>query len=159
MQHHPRPPPTPPHNNVQILQRPQNPQPPPTQPAPRTTHQQQANLTTSNTDKGTTDQGQPPSNAAIKETWAAITATGIDLDGFRLAPARKRSNNKGPGINPNPQQAPSAPSTPHARQRRLIIRSIEKNRRVGKAGITPAQIRDAVNGASNTKFAYAEYNR
>ena len=30
---------------------------------------------------------------------------------------------------------------------------------MGKAGITPAQIRDAVNGASHIKFAYAEYNR
>ena len=36
---------------------------------------------------------------------------------------------------------------------------MEKNRRVGRAGVTPANIRDAVNGAIHTKFAFAEYNR
>jgi len=141
-------------NTIQILQRP-------------TSHGNNPKTPTANNNRNdapppntnTTTTTTTPTNNAIKQTWAAITATGIDLDGFRLAPARKRNNAKGPGINTTPQQAPSAPSTPHARQRRLIIRSIEKNRRVGKAGLTPAHIRDAVNSATNTKFAYAEYNR
>lgn len=98
-------------------------------------------------------------NAAIKKTWVAIASTGIDLDGFRLAPARRRNNGKGPGIGYKQDQGPSAPSTSHARQRRLIIRSVERNHRVGKLGLTLAHIRDAVNGATQTKFAFAEYNR
>jgi len=58
------------------------------------------------------------------------------------------------------KSAPSAPSTPHARQRRQLVKSVEKGRRVGASECTPAKIRDAINGASNTtKFAYAEYNR
>ena len=135
-------------NPIQVLQRPLN-------------HNNNPKTPTTNKsrDNVLTPDPTAPTNNAIKQTWAAITATGIDLDGFRLVPARKGNNTKGPGINTQPQQAPSAPSTPHARQRRLIIHSIEKNQRVGKAGLTPAHIRDAVNSATNTKFAYAEYNR
>lgn len=40
-----------------------------------------------------------------------------------------------------------------------MLRSIEKNRSVGKAGVTPVQIREAINSATTTKLAYAEYNR
>ena len=137
----PGPPVGPTTGNVQILQR------------PRT--QQQAALT----ERQDNPTKPPATNTAIKQTWAAITATGIDLDGFRLAPTRKRNTGKAPGIGQKPEQALSAPSTPHARQRRLIIRSVEKNRRVGRAGVTPANIRDVVNGATHTKFAFAEYNR
>lgn len=36
---------------------------------------------------------------------------------------------------------------------------MERNRRVGKLGLTPAHIRDAVNRATQTKFAFAEYTR
>jgi len=140
-------------NTIQILQRPPDYNNNPKTPAAKNNRD---NPPPPNTNTTTTTT---PTNNAIKQTWAAITATGIDLDGFRLAPARKRNNAKGPGINTTPQQAPSAPSTPHARQRRLIIRSIEKNRRVSKAGLTPAHIRDAVNSATNTKFAYVKYNR
>jgi len=141
-------------NTIQILQRPASHGNNPKTPTANNNRNDAPPPNTTTTTTTTT-----PTNNAIKQTWAAITATGIDLDGFRLAPARKRNNAKGPGINTTPQQAPSAPSTPHARQRRLIIRSIEKNRRVGKAGLTPGHIRAAVNSATNTKFAYAEYNR
>jgi len=99
----------------------------------------------------------PKTAQAVKQTWAAISATGIDIEGFKLVPTRKRKTINGPGIGQT--QAPSTPSTPHARQRRLIIRSIEKNRRIGAAGCSPAHMGDAVNRASRVKFAFAEYNR
>jgi len=99
----------------------------------------------------------PKTAQAVKQTWAAISAAGIDTDGFKLVPTRRKKTSAGPGIGQT--QAPSAPSTPHARQRRLFIRSMEKNRRIGAPGISPAHIRDAVNRTSRVKFAFAEYNR
>ena len=99
----------------------------------------------------------PKTAQAVKQTWAAISATGIDTDGFKLVPTRKKKTSTGPGI--GQAQARSVPSTPQARQRRLIIRSMEKNRRIGTPGCSPAHIRDAVNRASRVKFAFAEYNR
>jgi len=105
---------------------------------------------------------QQPSNQtstaqATQQTWAAITAAGVDTTGFKLVPTRKRKQKPAPGI--TTAQAPSALSTPHARQRRLLIRSVEKGRRVGAANIPPTRIRDAINSVCETKFACAEYNR
>ncbi|KAG0128170.1 hypothetical protein HOY82DRAFT_612231 [Tuber indicum] len=101
----------------------------------------------------------PAAEPGIKKTWAAISAAGVDMDGFRLVPTRKRKNQDvGPGIGSNNATA-SAPSTPHARQRRLLIRSVERGRRIGAAGRPPVQIRDAVNSVSRVKFACAEFNR
>jgi len=83
---------------------------------------------------------------------------GINTDGFKLVQTRKRNTSPAPGV--GRKSAPSAPSTPHARQRRLRIKSVEKGRRVRASDCTPAKIRDEINSASNaTKFAYAEYNR
>ena len=68
-------------NTIQILQRPpghkDNPKPP-----------------TTNNQRDTAPPNTTTTNSSIKQTWAAITPTGIDLDGFRLAPARKRHNTK-----------------------------------------------------------------
>ncbi|KAG0123629.1 hypothetical protein HOY82DRAFT_618920 [Tuber indicum] len=101
----------------------------------------------------------PVAEPGIKKTWAAISAAGVDMDGFRLVPTKKQRNQDvGPGIGSN-NVAVSAPSTPHARQRRLLIRSIERGSRVGAAGRPPVQIRGAVNSASRVKFACAEFNR
>ena len=94
---------------------------------------------------------------ATKPTWAAITATGVDTTGFKLVPTRKRKQKPAPGI--ATAQAPSAPSTSHARQRRLLIRSVEKGRRADAANLSPTSIRDAVNNACEVKFACAEYSR
>jgi len=110
----------------------------------------------------TAPPAQSPSNQtstaqATKQTWAAITAAGVDTTGFKLVPTRKRKQKPAPGI--ATAQAPSAPSTPHARQRRLLIRSVEKGRRVGAANIPPTRIRDAINSVCETKFACAEYSR
>ena len=92
-----------------------------------------------------------------KEAWSAIAAAGINTDGFKLVQARRRNTSPAPGVGKN---APSAPSTPHARQRRLLVKSVEKGRRVGASDCTPAKIRDAINSASSTtKSAFAEYNR
>ena len=46
-----------------------------------------------------------------------------------------------------------------ARQRRLLIRLVEKGRRVGAANIPPRRIRDTINSICETKFAWAEYDR
>jgi len=99
----------------------------------------------------------PKTAQAVKQTWTGISAAEIDTEGFKLVPARKKKTTTGPGI--GQAQGPSAPSTPHARQRWLIIRSMENNRRIGAPGCSPAHIRDAVNRASRVKFAFAEYNR
>jgi len=93
-----------------------------------------------------------------KEAWSAIAAAGINTDGFKLVQTRRRNTSPAPGV--GRKSAPSTPSTPHARQRRLLVKSVEKGRRVRASDCTPAKIRDAINSASNsTKFAYAEYNR
>jgi len=93
-----------------------------------------------------------------KEAWSAIAAAGINTDGFKLVQTRRRNASPEPGV--GRKNAPSAPSTPHARQRRLLVKSVEKNRRVGTSDCTPAKIRDAINSASGTtRLAYAEYNR
>jgi len=93
-----------------------------------------------------------------KEAWSAIAAAGINTDGFKLVQTRRRNGSPAPGV--GKRSAPSAPSTPHARQRRLLVKSVEKGRRVGASDCTPAKIRDAINSASGTtKFAFAEYNR
>jgi len=93
-----------------------------------------------------------------KETWSAIAAAGINTDGFKLVQTRKKSVSPAPGV--GRKNTPSAPSTPHTRQRRLLVKSVEKGRRVGASDCTPAKIRDAINSASNTtKFAFTEYNR
>ena len=93
-----------------------------------------------------------------KEAWSAIAAAGINTDGFKLVQTRRKSASPAPGV--GRKSAPSAPSTPDARQRRLLVKSVEKGRRVGASDCTPAKIRDAINSASNTtKFAFAEYNR
>ncbi|KAG0124223.1 hypothetical protein HOY82DRAFT_618141 [Tuber indicum] len=106
-----------------------------------------------------TSSSTPVAEPGIKKTWAAISTAGVDMDGFRLVPARKlRNQDVGPGIGSS-NTAVSAPSTPHARQRRLLIRSIERGRRIGAAGRPPVQIRDAVNSASRVKLACAEFNR
>ena len=93
-----------------------------------------------------------------KEAWSAIAAAGINTDGFKLVQARRRNTSPAPGV--GKRNAPSAPSSPHARQRRLLVKSVEKGRRVGASECTPAKISDAINSAlSTTKFAFAEYNR
>ena len=93
-----------------------------------------------------------------KEAWSAIAAAGINTDGFKLVPTRKRNAPTAPGI--GRKNAPSAPFTPHARQDRLLVKSVEKGRRVGASDCTPEKIRDAINSASNTpKFGFSEYNR
>ncbi|KAG0124222.1 hypothetical protein HOY82DRAFT_618138 [Tuber indicum] len=110
-------------------------------------------------DTNPTTSPVPTAGPGIKKTWAAISAAGVYMDGFRLVPARKRKNQDvGPGIGSS-NTATSAPSTPHARQRRLMIRSIERGRRIGAAGRPPVQIRDVVNSASRVKFSCVEFNR
>jgi len=99
----------------------------------------------------------PKTALAVKQTCAAISAAGIDTDGFKLVPTRRKKTLTGPGI--GQAQAPSVPSTPQAKKRRLIIRSMEKNRRIGTPGVSPTHIRDAVNRTSRVQFAFAEYNR
>jgi len=83
---------------------------------------------------------------------------GINTDGFKLVQTRRRNARPAPGV--GRKTAPSTPSTPHVRQRRLLVKFVEKGRRVGASDCTLAKIRDGINSASNTtKFVYAEYNR
>jgi len=92
-----------------------------------------------------------------KEPWSAIAVAGINTHGFKLVQSRRRNAFPAPGV--GKKSAPSAPSTPHARQRRLVVKSVEKGRKVGASDCTPAKIRDTINSASSiTKFAFAEYN-
>ncbi|PWW79790.1 hypothetical protein C7212DRAFT_340510 [Tuber magnatum] len=71
---------------------------------------------------------------------------------------RRRRRETGPGIG-KADLAPSVPSMLHARQRRLLIKSVEKNTRIGAQGVTMVMIRDAVNTASRVRFAYKEFNK
>jgi len=104
------------------------------------------------------EKGKEAVKEKKKEAWSAIAAAGINTDGFKLVQTRKKNVPTVPGI--GRKNAPSAPSIPHARQRRLLVKSVEKGRRVGASDFTPAKIRDAINSASNTtKFPFAEYNR
>ena len=83
---------------------------------------------------------------------------GINTDGFKLVQTRRRNAPPAPGV--GRKTALSTPSTPPVRQRRLLVKFVEKGRRVGASDCTLAKIRDGINSASNTtKFAYAEYNR
>ena len=63
-------------NTIQILQQPPH-------------HNDKPNPPTTNDKRGTATPNTTTTNSSIQQTWAAITATGIDLDGFRLTPTRK----------------------------------------------------------------------
>ena len=68
-------------------------------------------------------------NERKKKARAAIAAAGINTDGFKLVQTRRRNSSRAPDI--GKRCAPSVPSTPHARQCRLLVKSIKKGRRVG----------------------------
>ena len=70
-------------------------------------------------------------------------AAGINTDGFKLVQTRRRNAFPGPWV--GRKGAPSAPLTPHARQHRLLVKSVEKGTRVRTSSCTPAKIRDAIN--------------
>ena len=79
---------------------------------------------------GTTPAPREKEKEAVKEKKkegsSAIAAAGINTDGFKLVQTRKRNAPTAPGI--GRKNAPSAPSTPHARQRRLLVKLVEKGR-------------------------------
>jgi len=73
-----------------------------------------------------------------KEAWAAIVAAGINTDSFKLVQTRRRNASPAPEI--GKRNAPSVPSTPNVRRRRLLVKSVEKGQRVGASDCTPAKI-------------------